>query len=104
MENRDLTRNCLKGKEIELLTALRPSGILCIVDVYRELENMSQSFGGHTVHWKVVSTRIPPSEHKKLLQQYPEKGKRSKVLRALIQMHLSGKVKNLEFTITETIG
>lgn len=65
---------------------------------------MSGSFGGHTVNWKVVSTRIPPSEHKKLLQQYPEKGKRSKVLRALIQMHLSGKVKNLEFTITETIS
>ena len=69
----------------------------------REFKNMSQSYGGHTPNWKVVSTRIPPSEHKKLLQQYPEKGKRSKVLRALIQMHLAGKVKNLEFTITEII-
>lgn len=65
---------------------------------------MSQSFGGHTVNWKVVSTRIPPSEHKKLVMQHPEKGKRSKILRALIQMYLQGKVKNLEFTITETIS
>lgn len=64
---------------------------------------MSQSYGGHTQAWKVVSTRIPPSEHKKLIQQYPEKGKRSKVLRALIQMHLDGKVKNLEFRIVESI-
>lgn len=65
---------------------------------------MSTSFGGHTANWKVVSTRIPPSEHRKLLQQYPEKGKRSKVLRALIQMHLDGKVKNLEFRIVESIS
>jgi hypothetical protein len=65
---------------------------------------MSSSLGGHTANWKVVSTRIPPPEHKKLIERYPEKGKRSKVLRALIQMHLSGKVKNLEFQITETIS
>lgn len=65
---------------------------------------MSQSLGGHTPNWKVVSTRIPPSEHRKLLQQYPDRGKRSKVLRALIQMHLQGKIKNLEFSIVETIS
>jgi hypothetical protein len=66
---------------------------------------MSNPFSnGRTASWKVVSTRIPHPEYRKLLQQYPEKGKRSKVLRALIQMHLCGKVKNLEFTITEQIS
>jgi len=60
--------------------------------------------GHHAADWKVVATRIPPSEHRKLIQRYPEKGKVSKVIRALIQMHLSGKIKDpLQFTITESV-
>lgn len=62
-----------------------------------------ESMGRFTLNWKVVSTRLPQSEYKKLIQRYPEHGQTAKVIRALIQMHLAGKIKNLEFTITETI-
>jgi hypothetical protein len=68
------------------------------------MEASTRNFlGGHTASWKVVSTKIPPSEYKKLIQKYPQRGQYAKMLRALIQMHLSGKIKELEFTITETM-
>jgi len=68
------------------------------------MESSARNFlGGHTANWRVVSTKIPPSEYKKLIQRYPERGNYAKVLRCLIQMHLSGKIKDLEFTITEKL-
>jgi hypothetical protein len=63
----------------------------------------SNYMGGYTSDWKIISVRIPPAEHRKLIQRYPERGKVSKVLRALIQMHLAGKVKDLEFQLTQKI-
>jgi hypothetical protein len=63
----------------------------------------NQFKGGHTANWYVVSTKIPPTEYRKLKQRYPSRGQSAKVLRALIQMHLGGKIKDLEFTITEKI-
>jgi hypothetical protein len=58
----------------------------------------------HVRNWPVVSTRIPPQEHEKLVSRYPERGKIARVLRALVQMHLSGQVKDLKFTITEDVS
>jgi hypothetical protein len=59
--------------------------------------------GGKSASWPIISTRIPPAEHKKLIQRHPEKGKRSSVLRALLQMYLAGKIGDLTFTHIEKI-
>jgi hypothetical protein len=54
---------------------------------------------GTTGKWKTVGTRIPPEDLKRLEDKYPDRGKRSEVIRALIQMHLNGKIfVSLEFT------
>ena len=63
----------------------------------------SSYLGGYTRDWRIISVRIPPEEYKKLVQRYPERGKAAKVLRALIQMHLAGKIKDLEFIMTQKI-
>ena len=55
----------------------------------------------HGRNWPCISTRVPRSEYEKLIQRYPERGKVAKVIRALIQMHLTGEIKNLKFQITE---
>jgi hypothetical protein len=65
--------------------------------------NRSLYMGGHSANWRNVSTKIPPSEYKKLMERYPTRGQAAKVVRALIQMHLSGKIKDLQFTITENL-
>lgn len=66
--------------------------------------NTSKYMGGITANWRIISTRIPPAEYRKLVQRYPERGKVAQVVRALIQMHLSGKVKDLEFSHVEKIS
>lgn len=57
-----------------------------------------------STNWKSVGCRLPPEDYERLLDKHPEHGKVSKVLRALIQMHLDGKINKLEYTIKETIG
>jgi len=64
---------------------------------------MPKSYGD-TNNWKTVGCRIPPADYQRLTDKAPDHGKRSKILRALIQMWLDGKVNKLEYTIKETIG
>lgn len=64
---------------------------------------MPKSYGD-TANWQTVGCRIPPQDYNRLLEKHPDRGKVSKVLRALIQMYLDGKVNKLEYTIKETIG
>lgn len=59
---------------------------------------------GDTENWKTVGCRLPPEDYKRLMDKCLERGKMSKVLRALIQMYLEGKINKLEYTIKETIG
>jgi len=67
------------------------------------MANEKYSLGGKTASWPIISTRIPPAEHRKLIQKFPEKGKRSQILRALVQMYLAGKIGQLEFVHKEII-
>lgn len=59
------------------------------------------NYGGHTKDWETVGAKIPPEDVQRLKQRYPEKGQVSKVIRALLQMHLNNKIGRLEFTVTE---
>ena len=47
---------------------------------------------GNTTKWKTVGARIPPEDYKRLEDKYPDRGRRSDVIRALIQMHLNGRI------------
>jgi hypothetical protein len=38
------------------------------------------------------------------MEKHPDRGKVSKVLRALVQMYLDNKINKLEFTVKEIIG
>lgn len=53
--------------------------------------------------WPNIQARIPPSLMKELKDRHPEPGKRAKVLRALVQMYMRGKISNLEFISIEKI-
>jgi hypothetical protein len=60
---------------------------------------------GDTEKWQTVGCRIHPNDYKKLMERAgDQKGKVSKILRALISMYLEGKINKLEYTIKETIG
>jgi len=64
---------------------------------------MSKTYGD-TERWPTVGCKLHPEDYRRLEAKCPERGKVSKVLRALIQMYLDGKVNKLEYTIKETIG
>lgn len=54
-------------------------------------------------NWPIVGARIPHEMNERLKKRYPEKGSLSKVIRALLQMHLDNKIGRLEFTLTQKI-
>jgi hypothetical protein len=59
---------------------------------------------GDTSNWQTIGCRIPPADYKRLMEKHPDRGKVSKVLRALVQMYLDNKINKLEFTVKEIIG
>lgn len=67
------------------------------------LLNYSQITQKQTQGWKILSFRVPPEELTRLDAKHPHKGDRSKIMRALLQMYLEGKVTNLEHIRRQTV-
>lgn len=45
----------------------------------------------------VIAFRVPKKDKKEFERKYPSKGKRSKILRALLQMHMLGQIPNVTY-------
>jgi hypothetical protein len=50
-----------------------------------------------------IGFRVPSIMQNKFERRFPDRGKRSKVLRALLQMLLEGKITRIEYQETEII-
>ena len=59
--------------------------------------------GGKTKTWQILSIRIPPEDHQALVRKHPNPQERATVVRALIQMHIKGKLPPLEHIATTRI-
>jgi len=58
---------------------------------------------GSTRRMKSVSSKIPAELHDKLLERHPRNGDVSRLLRALIQMYLEGKIQRPEFKYVDSL-
>lgn len=50
-----------------------------------------------------VGSKVPAELYDKFNERYPRKGDKSRVIRALIQMHLDGKITNLKYQFVDSI-
>lgn len=71
----------------------------------KKLNNMPViKYGNTSKRWVVVGTRIPPEDYERLDNKFPDRGKKSELVRALIQMYLDGKITcKIEFNVQQEI-
>jgi len=63
---------------------------------------MSVRYGGPR-RMKSVGGRVPAELYDQFKQKHPREGDMSRVIRALVQMYMEGKITNLQFKTVDTI-
>jgi len=57
----------------------------------------------NTKHWPIVSARVHPDDMKKLRDKHSDGKDVSRVIRALINMYINGKIPNVEAVFVDKI-